>query len=281
MKRDQNLSILSKKDVKAYLPSYPKTANKTDRGWSLIVAGQEGMWGCGLLASRSAYTVGSGYVTWASSDYPYQNSLQIPEALLARLKDKMLFDKKTAVGVGPGLFFSKPIKNFIFKLKDLKLPVLLDAEALNLISTKKSFLLDKNFLMTPHTGELSRLLNIPSQTIEKDRIKYAQEGALKYNCWLLLKGFQPILSNGEQNFLLSTGNSALGKAGTGDVLTGIITGLMAQGLSVFKACVLGTVLHGETAVRWLAEGKDINSFSASDIIHQLPFVMSEFRSTHK
>ena len=226
------------------------------------------MWGCGLLACRSAYTVGSGYVTWASANYPYESSLQIPEVLLARLEDKQLFDKKTAIGAGPGLGFSKPVESFILKLKDLNLPVLLDADALTLIAQKQSFLLNKNFILTPHTGELSRLLNADSQSIEKDRLKYAKAGAIKYNCWLLLKGFQPILSNGEEHFLIQTGNSALGKAGTGDVLTGIITGLMAQGLSVFKACALGAMLHGETAGRWLAQGKDINSFSASEVINQ-------------
>ena len=278
MNKDQNLSVLSKTKVIAYLPSYPKTANKTDRGWSLIAAGREGMWGCGLLACRSAYTVGSGYVTWAGADYPYQSSLQIPEALLARLEDKRLFDKKTAIGAGPGLGFSKTVESFILQLKDLNLPVLLDADALTLISQKKSFVLNKNFVLTPHTGELSRLLNVDSQSIEKDRLKYARKGAVKYNCWLLLKGYQPILSNGEQSFLIPTGNSALGKAGSGDALTGIITGLMAQGLSVFKACSLGTLLQGETSARWLAQGKDINSFSASEIINQLPFVMSDFRS---
>ena len=275
--KEQKLLSLSKKDVLAYLPSYPKTANKTHRGWSLIAAGQEGMWGCGLLACRAAYTAGSGYVTWASTDYPYKNSLQIPEALLASLSDKQLFEKKTAIGAGPGLGFSASVENFILKLKDSNLPVLLDADALTLIAQKKSFQFNKNFVLTPHTGELARLLEVDSQEIEKNRLKYAKAGAKKYNCWLLLKGFQPLLSNGGQNYLIQTGNSALGKAGAGDVLTGIITGLMAQGLSIFKACSLGAVLHGETAVRWLAQGKDINSFSASEIINLLPFVMSELR----
>ena len=67
-----SVHLIEKTDVKGLLPSYKNTANKTNRGWSLIAAGREGMWGCGLLASRAAYTVGSGYVTWASSSYPYQ-----------------------------------------------------------------------------------------------------------------------------------------------------------------------------------------------------------------
>ena len=270
--------LVQKKDVGAFLPSYKDTANKTHRGWSLIAAGRQGMWGCGLLASRAAYTVGSGYVTWASSNYPYKKSLKIPEVLLSRLDDKQLFGKKTAVGAGPGLGFSEEVKNFILKLTNLEFPVVLDADALTLMVQQKKLTLNKNFLLTPHTGELSRLINTPSQKIDNDRLFYAKQGANKYNSWLLLKGFQPVLSDGEKQWIIQTGNSALGKAGTGDVLTGIITGLMAQSLSMFKASVLGTVLHGETANRWIKKGKDINSFSASEIITELPFVMSELRA---
>lgn len=269
--------LAQKEDAGKLLPSYKDTANKTDRGWALIASGRPGMWGCGLLACRAAYTVGSGYVTWASSSYPYEKSLKIPEALLSRLDDKQLFDKKTAVGAGPGLGFSEKIKSFILKLTKLKLPVLLDADALTLIARQKKIILNKNFLLTPHAGELSCLINTPSQKIDNDRLLYANQGAKEYNSLLLLKGFYPVLSDGKKQWIIQTGNSALGKAGTGDVLTGIITGLMAQGLSVLKATVLGAVLHGETANKWTEKGKDINSFSAGEIIIELPFVMSELR----
>lgn len=271
--------LVKREEAGAFLPSYKDTTNKTHRGWSLIAAGRQGMWGCGLLACQAAYTVGSGYVTWASRSYPYQKSLEIPEALLGRLDDKQLFDKKTAVGAGPGLGFSEEVKHFILKLKNFNLPIVLDADAITLLAKEKSITLNKNFLLTPHTGELSRLINIPSKKIDKDRLLYAKQGAKKSNSWLLLKGFYPVLSNGEKQWIIHSGNSALGKAGSGDVLTGILTGLMAQGLSVFKASVLGTVLQGETAERWITQGKDINSFSASEIIKELPSVMSELRSS--
>lgn len=270
--------LLQKQDVQTYLPSYKNTANKTDRGWALISAGKEGMWGCGLLASQAAYRVGSGFVTWASQEYPYHKHLEIPETLLARLSDKDLFDKKTAIGAGPGLGFSKEISKFLLQLKKQKSPVLLDADALTLLSRKKSFKLNKHFLLTPHSGELERLLKVPARKIDQNRLLYAQKGAQKYNSYLLLKGLYPVLSDGKKCWIIRTGNSALGKAGTGDVLTGIITGLLAQGLSVFKAGVLGNILQGETAERWIKKGKDINSFSASDIINELPFVMKELRS---
>lgn len=272
-----SLSLIEKKEAGGWLPAYKDSANKSHRGWSLIAAGRKGMWGCGLLAVRSASTVGSGYVTWASQDYPYKKSLEIPEALLALLSDKDLFNKKTAVGAGPGLGFSKEAQKLISRLKKSELPVVLDADALTLLAQKKPEKLNQNFLLTPHTGELSRLIKISSQKIEKDRVKYAQLGAKQYNCWLLLKGFYPLLSDGKHSWIIPSGNSALGKAGTGDVLTGIITGLMTQGLPVFQAGVLGVVLQGESAERWLKKGKDINSFSASEIIKELPFVMKGMR----
>ena len=268
--------LVQKKEVMTFLPSYKDSANKTDRGWALISAGRKGMWGCGFLACRAAYTVGSGYVTWAGQNYPYEKSLEIPEALLSLLDEERLFDKKTAVGAGPGLGFSKEVKNFILKLKDRDLPIVLDADALTLLA-KTDFTLNKNVLLTPHAGELSRLIDVPSKTIDEDRLLYAKQGANKYNSWLLLKGFYPVLSDGDKTYIIPSGNSALGKAGSGDVLTGMITGLMAQGLSVFQAGVLGTFLQGETADRWIEKGKDINSFSASEIIKELPFVMSDFR----
>ena len=273
-----SLQLVQKKDLRSFLPVYKDTANKRDRGWSLIVAGQKGLWGCGLLACRAAYTVGSGYVTWAGASYPHEESLQVPEALFGLLSDKDLFDKKTALGVGPGLGFSKTVEQFLLKLKKLQFPMLWDADAITFLAKKQITDLDKNILLTPHSGELSRLINIPSQTIDRDRLLYAEQGARKYNTWLLLKGFYPILSNGNKSWIIDTGNSALGKAGTGDVLTGVITGLMAQGLSVFQAGLLGAYLHGETARRWLRQGKHINSFSASRIIEELPFVMSELIS---
>ncbi len=272
-----SIYLVKKKDVCVFLPSYKDTANKTHRGWSLIASGHNGMWGCGLLTCQAAYTVGSGYVTWAAEDYPYEKSLNIPEVLLSRFEDKHLFDKKTAVGAGPGLGFSKQAEDFILKLKELDIPIVLDADALTLLAKNNFPNLNKNFLLTPHSGELSRLMNVSSNEIDKDRLFYSKQGAKQYKTWLLLKGFHPILSDGEKNWIIHTGNSALGKAGTGDVLTGILTGLMAQGLSVFEASLLGNILQGETAENWIKEGKDINSFSASEIIRELPFVMSKIR----
>ena len=269
--------LAEKQEAGSWLPSYKDTANKSHRGHALIVAGRRGMWGCGLLAARSAYTVGSGYVTWAGASYPYEESVNVPEALLSRLDEKNLFEKKTAVGAGPGLGFSKEAEQFIRRLVSLPLPVVLDADAISFLRKGIFPRLNKNFLLTPHAGELARQLDISSSHIDKDRLLYAKEGANKTGAWLLLKGFYPVLSDGERAWIIPSGSQALGKAGSGDVLTGIITGLLAQGLPIFKACVLAVFLQGESARRWVEKGRDINSFSASDIIQEMAFVMSAMR----
>ena len=265
-------------DGAKHIPSYKDSASKMDRGRALICAGREGMWGCGLLAARAAYIAGSGFVHWAGEDYPYKKSLEIPEAILSRYTDKNLFKNQKAVGAGPGIGFSPSAKKLLSRLKLLNIPTVLDADALTLLSREKTLSsLGSNFLLTPHAGEMSRLLGCSQEEVERDRLLAARLAAQKYSCRVLLKGFYPILSDGRKSWILPFGNSALGKAGSGDALTGILVGLLAQGLSLFQASLLAVILQGETAEQWLKEGKDRNSFSSSEIINGLPSALLHLR----
>ena len=274
----RSVFLAEKRDTAPLLPSYKDTANKSDRGQALIAGGRKGMWGCGLLACRAAFIAGCGYVTWAGADYPYEGSLSLPEVLTARLDDKGLLNNKDAVAVGPGLGFSDRAWAFLQQLRRLARPVVWDADALSLLAEESPLKpLGRNALLTPHTGELSRMIKTPAKDIERDRLYYTRLGAKTYGGFLLLKGFYPVLSDGKACWILPAGNAALGKAGSGDVLTGLLAGLLAQGLSVFESALLGVFLQGGTAERWLAGGRDINSFSAGGIIEGLPFVMKELR----
>ena len=322
--------LVSKGDAAPFLPSFPATANKSHRGRTLIAAGQKGMWGCGLLACRGAFVSGSGYVCWASGEYPYEGAWESPEILTARLNDPDLFERQTAAAAGPGLGFSPSAKKFLLRLQRQNIPLVLDADALTLMARenagagggkapsaeKKSVgeertagpdkrskrdktnprppALQKNGksrkippflnfsgasrLMTPHSGELSRLLGIPSRDIDSDRLRFAERGAKAMGCWLLLKGLRSVLSDGEKSYIINSGNAALGKAGTGDVLTGMAAGLLAQGMALPEAALLAASLHGEAAERWLRKGRDVNSFSAGALLDELPLAMSEFRA---
>ena len=258
------------------LPIYGDEANKSDRGHTLICAGRGGFWGSGVLACRGAFVAGSGYVTWASEEMP--DIIKIPEVLTATIKDSTVLKNKTAIAVGPGVGFSQRVADLIRLLKNQDRPALLDADALTVLSRQKSLVpLGSHFVLTPHAGELSRILGVPSEEIKRDRLRFARSGAERTGGWLVLKGFHTVLSDGDRCWIVNTGNSALGKAGTGDVLTGLMAGFLAQGLSMIEGALLAVTAHGETAEEWLRSGRDINSFSASEVLRLLPSVLFQMR----
>ena len=266
--------LVEKKDVS--LPVYEDEANKSHRGHTLICAGRKGFWGSGVLACRGAFIAGSGYVTWASEEVP--DIIKIPEVLTLNIENSNILKNKTSVAMGPGLGFSQRIGDLIQHLKKQERPVVLDADALTLLSQNQDlFPLGSHFVLTPHTGELSRILGVLSKEIEKDRLHFAKKGAKQTGAWLVLKGFHTILSDGKKCWIVNAGNSALGKAGTGDVLTGLMAGFLAQGLSVREGALLAAMAHGETAEEWCRTGHDVNSFSASEVLRLLPSVLFKMR----
>ncbi|MCY4512564.1 MAG: NAD(P)H-hydrate dehydratase [Bdellovibrionales bacterium] len=258
------------------LPVYEDEANKSHRGHTLICAGREGFWGSGILACQGAFIAGSGYVTWAGQGLP--DIIKIPEVLTVNIKDSKILYKKTSVAIGPGIGIEKSVGDLIRLLKDQDQPVVLDADALTFLSQNTSlFPLNFHFVLTPHTGELSRILAVSSEEIGRDRLRFAREGAKQTGSWIVLKGFHTVVSDGNKCWIVNSGNSALGKAGTGDVLTGLIAGFLAQGLSVRDGALLAVAAHGETAEEWCRSGRDVNSFSASEALRLLPSVLFKMR----
>ena len=258
------------------LPVYEDEANKSHRGHTLICAGREGFWGSGILACRGAFIAGSGYVTWAGQRLP--DIIKIPEVLTVNIEDSNVLHKKTAIAIGPGIGIEKPVGDFIGLLKNQDRPVVLDADALTFLSRNTSlFPLGFHCVLTPHTGELSRILAVSSEEIGRDRLRFAKEGARQTGGWIVLKGFHTVVSDGEKCWIVNSGNSALGKAGTGDVLTGLMAGFLAQGLSVRDGSLLAVAAHGETAEEWCRSGRDVNSFSASEALRLLPSVLFKMR----
>jgi NAD(P)H-hydrate epimerase len=159
--------------------------------------------------------------------------------------------------------------------------VLVDADAITLLAKMKRQKLPKTWILTPHTGELQRLLNVPSSEIQKQRIYYVKQAAQKFGCLVLLKGFRSLISDGQTTVLIPTGNVALAKAGSGDVLTGMIVGLMAQGLTTWQAACIAATIHGYMADVWLYEGQDVLSMRASDLIQALPATLKQVRELQR
>jgi hydroxyethylthiazole kinase-like uncharacterized protein yjeF len=134
--------------------------------------------------------------------------------------------------------------------------VVLDADGLNLLADLQPLALPRALVMTPHEKELARLLKVSPETVHADRAGYAERAARKYSAVVVLKGMGTVITDGERGFVNPTGNSALAKAGSGDALTGMIAGFLAQGLSPLDAACVAVYLHGlagELAAKELTE----------------------------
>ncbi len=259
-----------------YLPRRPESSYKGDFGHLLLVAGSPGMWGAGLLSAASAYRLGCGYVTWASIQNPEEFIKDIPEVLTASIKSPHIWDKKwNAVAVGPGLGVSDAAAEFIKRLKEKKITgVVLDADAINVCVQYQLFPLPKQWVLTPHAGELERILQLKQHKMPEDRFQAALLGAELTGCHLLFKGFRSVLAYEDRCLVINSGNSALAKAGSGDVLTGMIGSLLAQGLESLPAAATGAYIHGRLADDWVRLGADRRSLLPSDLKDQLPQLLS-------
>lgn len=263
--------------VRRYLPRRKEESNKSHHGHLLLCAGQKNSWGAAILAASSAYRSGVGYVTVASEEEMSSDLLQaVPEALGAGLSGDQLSqtlenDKISAVAVGPGFGVKESLKELILKLiAQNKKCVVLDADALTVCAQEKLFPLPESWVLTPHAGELSRILDVPAREIEADRFYYAKQAAEKTGCHVLLKGFRSVLAYKERSMVILAGNSALAKAGTGDVLTGLIGSFLAQGLPTLQATASAAFIHGKVADEWVRTGKSRSALCAHDLKDHLP-----------
>lgn len=272
--------LFDEKLARRYLPTRLDTANKSHHGKLLVLAGREGYWGAGVLATTSAFRLGAGYVQWASFTPPYAALKEIPEVLTGQVSDPSLWDSKfSAVCIGPGLGVSEETARLIEKLKSVKeVPVVVDADAITACVNHDLFPLPRHWVVTPHAGELSRILQKSALEIESDRFHAVLKACEKTGCHVLLKGFRSLVAVQERCMVIHSGNSALAKAGTGDVLSGMIGALLAQGLETLPAAAAAAYLHGRLADEWLRDGKDKISLTASDLKEILPQVISRLRS---
>lgn len=270
------------RQARPLFPRRLKTDNKSAGGKSLLIAGSQGMFGAALLAAKAAARVGSGYVTLMTDQKKFRTDRN-PDFLVVDWQKKNLVKiRPSSVGIGPGLGQSKRALGLLKQLLKSQIKnVVVDADALNLIAKNKLGPLPKTWLVTPHEGELARLLGLSVKKIRNDRMRAIQLAQKKLACAVLLKGQGTLIANGSNIFEIQSGNSALAKAGTGDVLTGMITGFLAQGLSVMEAACLGAFVHGWMADQWVREKKDPLSLMASDLLEILPKALWKIRRSQK
>ncbi len=271
--------LFTEKLARRYLPKRREQSNKSQHGRVIVMAGRPGYWGAGLLASSAAYRMGAGYVTWAAFEPPVEALRAIPEVLTASVHDPELWQgTDKSVVIGPGLGFGPETAALINRLKQVAgLRVVVDADAITACVEHELFPLPKQWVITPHMGELGRILKVKSTELEKDRFKACREGFERAQCHILLKGYRSLIGFESRCLVVHAGNSALAKAGTGDVLSGMIAALLAQGLDTAVAAATAAYLHGRLADEWVRSGQDKSSLTASDLTALLPEIVARLR----
>lgn len=232
-----------------------KFSHKGDFGHSLIIGGSYGKMGAVVLSSKAALSSGAGLVTAYIPKCGYQIlQTAFPEAMVITDKEEetiknIQFDlEPTSIGIGMGMGTNaETISSFKVFLKKNKLPLVIDADGLNMLSQKNELLksLPKETILTPHPKELERLVG--KWKDDFDKLKKVKEFSKTHNVIVVIKGSNTITVQNDRLYINSTGNPGLATAGTGDVLTGIISGLLSQGYEPLSSAVFGVYLHGKSA----------------------------------
>ncbi|NUN04156.1 MAG: NAD(P)H-hydrate dehydratase [Bdellovibrio sp.] len=266
--------IFKKRTAAKFLPQVSITDNKATRGRSLILAGSPDYPGAGILSAQGAQRMGSGYVILAQKSIPAA-LLEHPDFLLADLNKKSWREIPCdAILIGPGFGVTKDTAKIIRELKAAnKEKVVIDADALTVCANEDLFPLPATWIATPHVGELARCLKISSEEINADRAAAILKAQVHFGCVVLLKGHGTLVINQKRIYSVASGNSALAKAGTGDVLAGMITALRAQGMPATRAALLGAYVHGATASLWHSQKRDLLAMTALDVLQAIPRVL--------
>ena len=277
--------------IRAVFSPRPSDAHKGHTGHLLVIAGSTGKTGAAVMTATSAMRSGAGLVTLGipASLNPILEAQVIetmteplPETVNGILDDTsvnrimdLLSDKK-CLAIGPGIG-TAPETQKLFKnlLQENTKPVVIDADGLNILAGHIEILkdLDTPVVLTPHPGEMARLISTTSANVQKDRIKCARDFAEKFNVHVVLKGARTIVAHPDGRvFINPTGNPGMASGGMGDVLTGVIAGFIAQGHQPELAAHAGVYLHGATADS-LAKNKGPFGYLATDVMNTLPEVI--------
>ncbi|MBQ8606938.1 MAG: NAD(P)H-hydrate dehydratase [Bacteroidaceae bacterium] len=270
--------VIQKENIRPLMQQRKEFAHKGEFGHGLLIAGKYGMAGAAVLSARACLRSGIGLLTVHT---PSCNNIilqtAVPEAIVHPDTNEHLFstpiecDNFQAIAIGPGLGQSTDtVKAFFEQLHRFSSPIIVDADALNILSSYKGYLssIPANSILTPHPKELERLVG--HCTSDYERLSKARTLATEYHLYIILKGaWSTIISPNGQCHFNPTGNPGMATAGSGDVLTGVLLALLAQGYTPYNTCLLGVYLHG-IAGDLAAEAKGKNGIIASDIIEHLP-----------
>jgi NAD(P)H-hydrate epimerase len=284
--------LLEEEEIRKWL-SVPRRldTHKGDYGHLLVIAGSVGKTGAAAMACEAALRMGAGLVT-----------LAIPKSLNAIMEMKLtevmteplpetpkqtlslrafnsllrLCEKKRSVIIGPGIGTFKETQSLILKLiKTLDIPIILDADGLTALSTQPKTLpaANRSLILTPHPGEMARLINSTAKEVQEDRIGVSRKFSQSNHVHLVLKGFRTLIATPKgEVFINPTGNPGMASGGTGDVLTGMIGGLICQGFDILTSLQISVYLHGLAGDN-VAQEMGEKSLVATDIIERIPALL--------
>ncbi len=295
-----NLAPLAKRVTRADFLQWPtrlRNAHKGLQGHVLIIGGDVGMGGAVILAAEAALRAGAGLVTVATRAAHISALLsRLPEVMAVALELSSVEEtaeqltplllRASVVVIGPGLGQSDWSKNLLTTTMRSDLPLVMDADALNLLAFNREVLKDaalmqgekRAWVLTPHPKEAARLLKVEVQTIQRNRVGAVQQLSEQFQAIVLLKGAGTLIASPTSGLgsvrlqLIDCGNPGMAVAGMGDALSGIIAALIAQGLTITSAASIGAWLHA-TAGDQVVVKQGIRGMRTSDLIAQLPFVM--------
>jgi ADP-dependent NAD(P)H-hydrate dehydratase / NAD(P)H-hydrate epimerase len=262
-------------------------SHKGNFGHALLIAGSYGKMGAAVLSAKACLKSGAGLLTThiPKSGYDIMQT-SLPEAMVVtdfnssfntKAEDDLL--KYDAIGIGPGLGTASETKTFLRAIYDsYRKPMVIDADALNSMASQKDLLklIPPGSILTPHPKEFERLFG--SSENDFDRIQLASEKAKELRCIIVLKCHHSFIASPDtKGFFNNTGNAGMATAGSGDVLTGILTSLIAQGYSSMEAAILGVYIHG-VAGDYAARQESMEAMIAGDIINNLGKAFSELSS---
>ena len=269
--------LLDERLQEVLLPPRLKNAHKGQFGHVLIIGGGYGMPGSVLMAAQAALRVGAGLVTIATRpEYANQALPMLPEAMLYGIDESSellaLIAKATVCVIGPGLGDDEWAKALFTTALASQLPMIIDASALRLLAQNPQH--DDNWILTPHPGEAASLLNCTTQEVQKDRYQAIMRLQELYGGTVILKGVGSLVATTDSEvYLCAAGNPGMASAGMGDALTGVIAGLVAQGLLLADAAKLAVLLHASAGDAAAAE-KGERGLVATDLMPYLHWMVN-------
>jgi ADP-dependent NAD(P)H-hydrate dehydratase / NAD(P)H-hydrate epimerase len=278
---------LTSQEMRKLLPRRPPDGHKGTFGHVVVIGGSRGFTGAVKMTCEAAARSGVGLVTAAVprclADVFAVSLLEVMSTVLPDTPDECIAHRavqpaldfaagKNAVVLGPGMSARAEPRDFTLSfIRKCPLPMLIDADGLNNLSTDLSVLGDSKAsrVLTPHPGEMGRLADLAAKDVQSKRATVATAFAQQHGCVVVLKGYHTIISDGATTCSNPSGNSGMATGGTGDVLSGIIGGLLAQGMDALEAALLGTYVHG-IAGDLAAAANTERGMIAGDVITALP-----------